>query len=86
MNLRSYYPDFVVVEDHGVSWLLETKGAETEDVAHKDAAATRWCENATLLTKTPWQYLKIPQKAFELLQPSRLTDLKALQPKILFQP
>jgi type III restriction enzyme len=84
MNLRSYYPDFVAVDDHGVRWLLETKGAETDEVAHKDAAATQWCQNATQLTKTPWQYLKIPQKAFELLQPSRLTDLKALQPAKLF--
>ena len=39
MNLRSYYPDFVAVDDHGVRWLLKTKGAETDDVAYKDAAA-----------------------------------------------
>jgi len=84
MNLRSYYPDFVALDDHGVRWLLETKGAETDEVAHKDAAATQWCQNATELTKTPWQYLKVPQKAFELLQPSRLADLKALQPAKLF--
>lgn len=84
MNLRSYYPDFVAVDDKGVRWLLETKGAETDDVAHKDAAATQWCENATQLTKTPWQYLKVPQKGFEVLQPSRLADLKALQPVTLF--
>lgn len=84
MNLRSYYPDFVAVDDKGVRWLLETKGAETDDVPHKDAAATQWCENATQLTKTQWQYLKIPQKGFEVLQPSRLADLKALQPMKLF--
>lgn len=84
MNLRSYYPDFVAVDDQGVRWLLETKGAETDDVSHKDAAATQWCENATSLTKKKWQYLKIPQKAFEVLQPSRLADLKALSPATLF--
>ena len=84
MNLRSYYPDFVAVDGNGVRWLLETKGAETDEVAHKDAAATQWCANATQLTKTQWQYLKIPQKAFELLQPSRLADLKALQQAKLF--
>lgn len=79
MNLRSYYPDFVAVDDKGTRWLLETKGAETGDVAHKDAAAAQWCENATQLTKTKWQYLKIPQKGFETLQPSRLEHLRALQ-------
>jgi type III restriction enzyme len=84
MNLRSYYPDFVAVDDKGVRWLLETKGAETDDVAHKDAAATQWCENATQLTKTQWQYLKVPQKGFEVLQPNRLAELMALQPVKLF--
>ena len=80
MNLRSYYPDFMAVDDHGVRWLLETKGAETDDVAYKDAAAMQWCENASSLTKAQWRYLKVPQKAFEVLQPNRLADLKALQP------
>jgi hypothetical protein len=56
----------------------------TDDVAHKDAAATQWCDNATTLTKTLWEYLKIPQKAFEVLQPSRLAELKALAPSKLF--
>jgi len=84
MSLRSYYPDFVAMDDHGTQWLLETKGLETDDVAHKDAAATHWCDNATTLTKTKWEYLKVPQKAFEVLQPSRLADLKALAPAKLF--
>jgi type III restriction enzyme len=84
MNLRSYYPDFVAVDANGVRWLLETKGAETDDVPHKDAAATQWCENATQLTKTQWQYLKIPQKAFELLQATKLEHLGALKVTSLF--
>jgi len=79
MNLRSYYPDFVAMDGRGGRWLLETKGAEYEEVAYKDTAAANWCENATQLTKTKWQYLKIPQKAFEMLQPSRLEHLRALR-------
>lgn len=84
MNLRSYYPDFVSVDVVGTHWLLETKGAETEDVIHKDAAATQWCENATALTNMRWQYLKVPQKQFQILQPATLADLKALSPAKLF--
>jgi hypothetical protein len=57
---------------------------ERGDVADKGAAATLWCASATEPTKTQWQYLKIPQEAFELLQPSRLADLKALHPSMLF--
>ena len=79
MNLRSYYPDFTAVDTHGTRWLIETKGAEYDDVAHKDLAAARWCENATQLTGTKWQYLKVLQKAFEMLQPSRLEHLLAFR-------
>jgi type III restriction enzyme len=84
MNLRSYYPDFVAVDDKGTHWLLETKGAETGEVAHKDAAAAQWCANATQLTGKKWEYLKIQQKGFETLQPSRLEHLIALKPTTLF--
>ncbi|MGH9515968.1 MAG: DEAD/DEAH box helicase family protein [Terriglobales bacterium] len=82
MNLRSYYPDFVAVDIDGVHWLVETKGAETAEVVHKDLAAGNWCENATRLTKTEWRYIKVPQKAFEVLQPSRLEHLRALEPAV----
>jgi type III restriction enzyme len=78
MNLRSYYPDFVAVDTDGTHWLIETKGAETTEVVHKDLAATNWCQNATTLTTTPWKYIKVGQKGFEVLQPIRLRDLSAL--------
>ncbi|HLK55290.1 MAG TPA: hypothetical protein VKU00_01920, partial [Chthonomonadaceae bacterium] len=55
--------------------LIETKGREDLDVAHKDRAAGIWCENATLLTGTPWQYLKVPQSEFDKLQPTGYADL-----------
>jgi type III restriction enzyme len=79
-NLRYYYPDFVARLENGERWLVETKGAETVEVAHKDRAATLWCENATMLTGTPWRYLKVPQKEFAKLQPSEFGDLEVLQP------
>jgi hypothetical protein len=74
----------VAVDHKGTHWLLETKGAETGDVVHKDAAAMRWCANATQLTKTEWKYLKVPQKGFETLQPNRLEHLIALSPASMF--
>ena len=84
MNLRSYYPDFVAVDEGGVYWLLETKGQETIDVARKDVAAAAWCENATKLSNTIWKYAKVPQKEFETLQPSRLRELAVMQTKALW--
>ncbi len=84
MNLRNYEPDFVAVDSAGVHWLLETKGQETVDVLRKDVAAIRWCENASQLSDTKWSYIKVPQKEFQTLQPSRLADLAALQASALF--
>jgi type III restriction enzyme len=75
MNLRSYYPDFVAIDDTEARWLLETKGQETAEVERKDEAARRWCEDATRLTGVTWRYLKAAQRHFEQLQPETLADL-----------
>jgi type III restriction enzyme len=75
-NLRYYEPDFAVVLDDGSQFLVETKGREDVDVAHKDRAARLWCENASRLTGTPWQYVKVPQAGFEKLQPTEFRDLE----------
>jgi type III restriction enzyme len=74
-NLRYYYPDFVAVLSNGEHYLLETKGAETTEVAYKDRAAENWAENATRLTGTSWGYVKVPQAEFNELQPSEFADL-----------
>jgi type III restriction enzyme len=74
-NLRYYYPDFVVRTEDGACWLVETKGAETVEVARKDQAARLWCENATALTGEAWGYLKVPQKEYERLQPASFGEL-----------
>lgn len=73
-NLRYYEPDFVAVDRDGVHYVIETKGQENIDVAHKDRAATIWCENATLLTEVTWAYIKVPQLEFGKLQPSVWSD------------
>jgi type III restriction enzyme len=78
-NLRYYYPDFVAVTSDGVHWVIETKGAETVEVAHKDRAARLWCENATMLTGTPWEYVKVAQKEFSALQPAEFSDLALME-------
>ncbi len=79
-NLRYYEPDFTAVTTDGVHHLIETKGREDVDVKHKDRAAQLWCENATRLTGTQWEYKKVMQKGFEKLQPDDFEDLIALKP------
>ena len=77
-NLRFYEPDFVAVTADGVSHLIETKGLEDVNVAHKDRAAMHWCENATKLTAKPWSYLKVPQPEYNRLQPADFADVAFL--------
>jgi type III restriction enzyme len=74
-NLRYYEPDFVAIGTDGDHHLIETKGREDIDVAHKDRAARIWCENATLLTGVPWSYVKVPQVEFGKLQATNLADV-----------
>jgi type III restriction enzyme len=74
-NLRYYEPDFVAVGYDDSHYLIETKGREDIDVAHKDRAALIWCESATLLTGTAWRYVKVPQAEFGKLQAGELTDV-----------
>ena len=76
VNLRLYYPDWVAVDEDGTHWLIETKGREDTDLAHKDDAARRWCENATSLTGTPWRYMKVLQKAYEEHRPRTFRNLR----------
>lgn len=74
-NMRYYEPDFVAILTDGTHWLIETKGREDIDVAHKDRAARIWCENATLLAGVPWTYMKVQQTEFGKLQPGDFSQL-----------
>ena len=47
MNLRHYFPDFVVRLTNGEHWIIETKGQETIKSMRKADAAQIWCETAT---------------------------------------
>jgi hypothetical protein len=74
-NLRYYYPDFLVVESDGVHWIVETKGAETVEVAHKDRAARLWCENATDPPAPIGSISKSRRRASTTCSPRRLATL-----------
>lgn len=82
-NLRYYEPDFVVLTNTGMHYIVETKGLEDTNVANKDRAARLWCENTTKLTGNSWAYLKVLQTAYKQLQPTRFDDLQVLEEKLL---
>jgi len=73
VNLRHYFPDFVVrqhdptAESGYCYWIIETKGLESGEVAYKDARAKQWVAEATEQTGQQWRYLKVPDKEFKSL-------------------
>lgn len=73
-NMRYYYPDFLIRTAKGM-YIIETKGREDLEVAQKDARATKWCDDATKISKVKWHYLKVPQDDFYKYQYSTLEDL-----------
>ncbi|MGH2520450.1 MAG: hypothetical protein ACRDF8_11635, partial [Chloroflexota bacterium] len=85
--IRYYYPDFLVRLTNAQHFLLETKGAETVEVARKDARAHGWAADVTRLTGVPWDYLKLPQDVFDRTKAESFEELvqhaRALQPELL---
>jgi len=79
LNIRRYYPDFVVRLTTGELWLIETKGQESVTVAFKDRAAKLWCENATRLTESSWNYVKVPEKEWRQLGADAFGDLRVFE-------
>jgi type III restriction enzyme len=66
--IRFYYPDFVAVQstpEGEINWVVETKGREYENVAHKDASIDDWCQKISAQTGQAWRYLKVPQPRFD---------------------
>ena len=64
-NLRSYYPDFVVVTKKKENFVVETKGRVDVDVKHKDDRINRWCDDASRLTGDDWKFIRVDQEEFE---------------------
>jgi type III restriction enzyme len=64
-NLRLYYPDFVVLSNKDEHMIIETKGREDVDVAHKDKRIRLWCEDATNLMGSKWSFMRVNQEDFE---------------------
>ena len=58
-----------------ISWILETKGREDENVAYKDASISAWCEKISTQTGQMWMYKKVPQVLFDKFKEKRLSDL-----------
>lgn len=64
-----------MVTEDDTHYVVETKGLEDVNVAHKDRAARIWCENASILTETTWEYIKVRQTEYTQLQLDQFEDI-----------
>jgi type III restriction enzyme len=63
-GISYYIPDFIIETNSGF-FVVETKGAEMDDVELKDKRTKEWCEDTSKLTDKKWKYLKVKQIIFD---------------------
>lgn len=70
-----YYPDFVISTKKNGHLIVETKGREDVDVEHKDKRAKLWCEDASKLTHSKWNFIGVDQEDFEKYRFRKIKEL-----------
>jgi type III restriction enzyme len=78
-ELSTYTPDFLVRDQEGVVWIVETKGREEIDLPQKMARLRQWCEDATHATKDDggpaYRFVYVDQESFEQHKPTSFAGL-----------
>jgi type III restriction enzyme len=78
-ELSNYIPDFIVRDDEGTIWVIETKGREELDLPQKMARLREWCEDATAAAAenggARFRHLYVDQRGFEKHKPKTVADL-----------
>ena len=64
-----------MLTDKGERIIVETKGREDVDVEHKDKRIILWCDDATILMKTKWSFIRVDQEDFEKYRFKSLKEL-----------
>lgn len=76
-DLSTYTPDFIVRDQKGAVWIVETKGREEIDLPNKMARLRSWCEDATAAegNGTRYDFVYVDQESFEKHKPATLDGL-----------
>jgi type III restriction enzyme len=78
-ELSTYTPDFLVRDQDGVVWVVETKGREEIDLPQKMGRLRQWCEDATHATKDDggpaYRFVYVDQESFERHKPTSFAGL-----------
>jgi type III restriction enzyme len=63
-GMAFYFPDFVVRDEDGDHYLVETKGLVDVSVPAKDQRALQWSLDATMASGVRWSYLRVDEDLF----------------------
>jgi type III restriction enzyme len=78
-ELSTYTPDFLVRDQEGAVWVVETKGREEIDLPQKMGRLRQWCEDATHTTKDDggpaYRFVYVDQESFERHKPTSFAGL-----------
>ena len=81
-DLSTYTPDFIVKDDSGDVWIVETKGREELDLPRKMARLAQWCDDATATSRAirgpAYQFIYVDQEGFDRHPPASLAELAAM--------
>jgi type III restriction enzyme len=78
-ELSTYTPDFLVRDDSGNVWIIETKGRRELDLPQKMARLKQWCRDATEACAENggpiYNLLFVDQEGYNLHRPKNLGDI-----------
>ncbi|MCE9661514.1 MAG: DEAD/DEAH box helicase family protein [Burkholderiales bacterium] len=81
-DLSTYTPDFIVKDDGGDIWIIETKGREELDLPRKMARLEQWCTDATMASLAmggpAYRFIYVDQEGFERHPPASLAELATM--------
>ena len=81
-DLSTYTPDFIVKDDDGAIWIVETKGREELDLPRKMQRLAQWCNDATIASRsvneTEYRFVYVDQEGFDRHPPATFAELATM--------
>ena len=78
-KIANYFPDFLVRNNKGEIWIVETKGRKDENDVRKQSRLQSWCKDVRKLMQTPFiGSLFVEEEKYKKYRPAGFSDLIAM--------